>query len=295
MLITAKNVVKKFDKFTALNHFNMNVPEGSIYGLVGPNGSGKTTTIKHLIGMYKQDEGEILVNDEKVYDNEKIKSKIAYISDDLYFFHGYSVKDMAKFYSKIYKDFSFEKFNELQKVFNIDIKRKVNKLSKGMKKQVAFWLTISCNPEIMILDEPIDGLDPIMKENVWKILLEEVQKRKMTVIISSHNLKELENVCTNIGIMKNGEMVLEKELEKKDNNIQKVQIVFSNNSQIGKIREKLSILKEEKVGSVYYFIVKGEQKEIEEILNKYKLTLMEFLPLSLEEVFMFENGGEADV
>ena len=295
MLITAKNVVKKFDKFTALNHFNMNVPEGSIYGLVGPNGSGKTTTIKHLIGMYKQDEGEILVNDEKVYDNEKVKSKIAYISDDLYFFHGYSIKDMAKFYSKIYKDFSFEKFNDLQKVFNIDIKRKVNKLSKGMKKQVAFWLTISCNPEIMILDEPIDGLDPIMKENVWKILLEEVKKRKMTVIISSHNLKELENVCTNIGIMKNGEMVLEKELEKKDNNIQKVQIVFSNNSQIGKIREKLSILKEEKVGSVYYFIVKGEQKEIEDILNKYKLTLMEFLPLSLEEVFMFENGGEANV
>lgn len=295
MLITAKNVVKKFDKFTALNHFNMNVPEGSIYGLVGPNGSGKTTTIKHLIGMYKQDEGEILVNDEKVYDNEKVKSKIAYISDNLYFFHGYSIKDMAKFYSKIYKDFSFEKFNDLQKVFNIDIKRKVNKLSKGMKKQVAFWLTISCSPEIMILDEPIDGLDPIMKENVWKILLEEVKKRKMTVIISSHNLKELENVCTNIGIMKNGEMVLEKELEKKDNNIQKVQIVFSNNSQISKIREKLSILKEEKVGSVYYFIVKGEQKEIEDILNKYKLTLMEFLPLSLEEVFMFENGGEADV
>lgn len=295
MLITAKNVVKKFDKFIALNHFNMNVPEGSIYGLVGPNGSGKTTTIKHLIGMYKQDEGEILVNDEKVYDNEKVKSKIAYISDDLYFFHGYSIKDMAKFYSKIYKYFSFEKFNELQKVFNIDIKRKVNKLSKGMKKQVAFWLTISCSPEIMILDEPIDGLDPIMKENVWKILLEEVKKRKMTVIISSHNLKELENVCTNIGIMKNGEMVLEKELEKKDNNIQKVQIVFSNNSQISKIREKLSILKEEKVGSVYYFIVKGEQKEIEDILNKYKLTLMEFLPLSLEEVFMFENGGEADV
>lgn len=295
MLITVKNVVKKFDKFTALNHFNMNVSEGSIYGLVGPNGSGKTTTIKHLIGMYKQDEGEILVNDEKVYDNEKVKSKIAYISDDLYFFHGYSIKDMAKFYSKIYKDFSFEKFNELQKVFNIDIKRKVNKLSKGMKKQVAFWLTISCNPEIMILDEPIDGLDPIMKENVWKILLEEVKKRKMTVIISSHNLKELENVCTNIGIMKNGEMVLEKELEKKDNNIQKVQIVFSNNSQISRIREKLSILKEEKVGSVYYFIIKGEQKEIEDILNKYKLTLMEFLPLSLEEVFMFENGGEADV
>lgn len=295
MLITAKNVVKKFDKFTALNHFNMNVPEGSIYGLVGPNGSGKTTTIKHLIGMYKQDEGEILVNNEKVYDNEKVKSKIAYISDDLYFFHGYSIKDMAKFYSEIYKNFSFEKFNDLQKVFNIDVKRKVNKLSKGMKKQVAFWLTISCNPEILVLDEPIDGLDPIMKENVWKILLEEVQKRKMTVIISSHNLKELENVCTNIGIMKNGEMTLEKELEEQDNNIQKIQVVFSNNEEIEKIKEKLQMLKEEKIGSVYYFIVKGKQKEIEEKLKEYNLTLMEFLPLSLEEVFMFENGGEANV
>lgn len=295
MLITAKNVVKKFEKFTALNHFNMNVPEGSIYGLVGPNGSGKTTTIKHLIGMYKQDEGEILVNNEKVYDNEKVKSKIAYISDDLYFFHGYSIKDMAKFYSKIYKNFSFEKFNDLQKVFNIDVKRKVNKLSKGMKKQVAFWLTISCNPEILVLDEPIDGLDPIMKENVWKILLEEVQKRKMTVIISSHNLKELENVCTNIGIMKNGEMTLEKELEEQDNNIQKIQVVFSNNEEIEKIKEKLQILKEEKIGRVYYFIVKGGQKEIEEKLKEYNLTLMEFLPLSLEEVFMFENGGEANV
>ncbi len=295
MLITAKNVVKKFEKFTALNHFNMNVPECSIYGLVGPNGSGKTTTIKHLIGMYKQDEGEILVNNEKVYDNEKVKSKIAYISDDLYFFHGYSIKDMAKFYSKIYKNFSFEKFNDLQKVFNIDVKRKVNKLSKGMKKQVAFWLTISCNPEILVLDEPIDGLDPIMKENVWKILLEEVQKRKMTVIISSHNLKELENVCTNIGIMKNGEMTLEKELEEQDNNIQKIQVVFSNNEEIEKIKEKLQMLKEEKIGSVYYFIVKGKQKEIEEKLKEYNLTLMEFLPLSLEEVFMFENGGEANV
>ena len=164
-----------------------------------------------------------------------------------------------------------------------------------MKKQVAFWLTISCNPEILVLDEPIDGLDPIMKENVWKILLEEVQKRKMTVIISSHNLKELENVCTNIGIMKNGEMTLEKELEEQDNNIQKIQVVFSNNEEIEKIKEKLQMLKEEKIGSVYYFIVKGKQKEIEEKLKEYNLTLMEFLPLSLEEVFMFENGGEANV
>lgn len=255
---------------------------------------GKTTTIKHLIGMYKQDMGEVLFEGKPIYNNEQIKKKIAYISDDLYFFHMYSIKDMAKFYSNIYENFSFEKFNELQKVFKIDLKRKVNKLSKGMKKQVAFWITISCNPEVMILDEPIDGLDPIMKENVWKILLEEVEQRKMTVIISSHNLKELENVCTNIGIMKNGQMVLEKELEKTDKNIQKVQVAFDKNVEIEEIQE-LNILKTEKVGSVYYLIIKEEQNKIEESLKKYNPILMEFLPLSLEEVFMFENGGESDV
>lgn len=256
---------------------------------------GKTTTIKHLIGMYKQDEGEILFEGKPVYNNEEIKKKIAYISDELYFFHMYSIKDMAKFYSNIYENFSFEKFNELKKIFNIDVKRKVNKLSKGMKKQVAFWLTISCNPEVMILDEPIDGLDPIMKENVWKILLEEVNKRNITVIISSHNLKELENVCTHIGIMKNGEMVLEKELEKEDKNIQKVQIVFNNENDIEEIKQKLTILKQEKIGSVYYLIIKEEQEKIKNELDKYNPTLMEFLPLTLEEVFMFENGGEENV
>lgn len=244
--------------------------------------------------MYKQDMGEVLFEGKPIYNNEQIKKKIAYISDDLYFFHMYSIKDMAKFYSNIYENFSFEKFNELQKVFKIDLKRKVNKLSKGMKKQVAFWITISCNPEVMILDEPIDGLDPIMKENVWKILLEEVEQRKMTVIISSHNLKELENVCTNIGIMKNGQMVLEKELEKTDKNIQKVQVAFDKNVEIEEIQE-LNILKTEKVGSVYYLIIKEEQNKIEENLKKYNPILMEFLPLSLEEVFMFENGGESDV
>lgn len=256
---------------------------------------GKTTTIKHLIGMYKQDEGEILFEGKKVYDNEEIKKKIAYISDDLYFYHMYSIKDMANFYSKIYENFSFEKFDKLQKTFNIDVKRKVNKLSKGMKKQVAFWLTISCNPEVMILDEPIDGLDPIMKENVWKILLEEVNSRNITVIISSHNLKELENVCTHIGIMKKGQMVLEKELEKEDKNIQKLQIILNNQNDIEEIKQKLTILKQEKIGSVYYLIIKEEQEKIKNELSKYNLTLMEFLPLTLEEVFMFENGGEENV
>lgn len=295
MLIELKNVVKKFDTFLALDHLNMKVKEGSIYGLVGPNGSGKTTTMKHLIGMYRQDEGNILFEGKPIYDNEDVKKKIAYISDDLYFFHMYSIQDMAKFYSQIYENFSFETFEELQKVFQIDVKRKVNKLSKGMKKQVAFWLTISCKPEVMILDEPIDGLDPMMKENVWSILRKEVEKRHMTVIISSHNLKELENVCTDIGIMKNGQMVLEKELEKTEKNIQKVQVAFGKEINLEEMKKNLSILKQEKIGSVYYFIIKQEEETIRKELETYKPILIEFLPLSLEEVFMFEHGGEENV
>lgn len=245
--------------------------------------------------MYRQDEGEILLEGKPIYDREEQKKKIAYISDDLYFFHMYSILDMAKFYSKIYNNFSFEKFNELQGVFNIEVKRKVNKLSKGMKKQVAFWLTISCQPEIMILDEPIDGLDPMMKEKVWKILKKEVEKRNMTVIISSHNLKELEHVCTDIGIMKNGQMVLEKQLEKTEENIQKMQVAFSKEIDLNELQKTLSILKQEKIGSVYYFIIKQEEEKIREVINQYHPILMEFLPLSLEEVFMFENGGEENV
>lgn len=256
---------------------------------------GKTTTIKHLIGMYQQDEGEILFEGKPVYDNEEIKKKIAYISDDLYFFHTYSIKDMAKFYSQIYENFSFAMFHELEKIFQIDSKRKVNKLSKGMKKQVAFWLTISCQPEVMILDEPIDGLDPIMKENVWKILLKEVEKRQMTVIISSHNLKELENVCTDIGIMKQGKMVLEKQLEKTEKNLQKVQVAFQKEISLEELQKNLTILKQEKIGSVYYFVIKQEEESIRTELEKHKPILMEFLPLSLEEVFLFENGGEEHV
>lgn len=295
MLIELKNVVKKFDTFLALDHLNMKVKEGSIYGLVGPNGSGKTTTMKHLIGMYRQDEGNILFEGKPIYDNEDVKKKIAYISDDLYFFHMYSIKDMAKFYSKIYENFSFETFEELQKVFQIDVKRKVNKLSKGKKKQVAFWLTISCKPEVMILDEPIDGLDPMMKENVWSILRKEVEKRHMTVIISSHNLKELENVCTDIGIMKDGKMILEKELEKTEKNIQKVQVAFGKEINLEEMKKNLPILKQEKIGSVYYFIIKQEEETIRKELETYKPILIEFLPLSLEEVFMFEHGGEENV
>lgn len=288
-MIKVTNLTKKFDEITALDNFNMNVEKGAIYGLVGPNGAGKTTIIKTLIGVYKQDSGEVVIGNE----NEKItKQDIVYVSDDLYFFPTYTILEMAKFYAGIYKNFDWDTFNNLKEIFNIDTKRKAVKLSKGMKKQVAFWLTISCRPKIMLLDEPIDGLDPIMKKKVWKLLLEDVNINKTTVVVSSHNLKELEDVCTNLGIIKNGKMELEKSLNKLEKNIHKIQIAFKNDVNFKK--DNLEILKQEKNGSVYNLIIKGEKQEIEKALRKYNPIILDFIPLNLEEVFIYEMDGDID-
>lgn len=288
-MIKVTNLTKKFDEITALDNFNMNVEKGAIYGLVGPNGAGKTTIIKTLIGVYKQDSGEVVIGNE----NEKItKQDIVYVSDDLYFFPTYTILEMAKFYAGIYKNFDWDTFNNLKEIFNIDTKRKAVKLSKGMKKQVAFWLTISCRPKIMLLDEPIDGLDPIMKKKVWKLLLEDVNINKTTVVVSSHNLKELEDVCTNLGIIKNGKMELEKSLNKLEKNIHKIQIAFKNDVNFKK--DNLEILKQEKNGSVYNLIIKGEKQEIEKTLRKYNPIILDFIPLNLEEVFIYEMDGDID-
>lgn len=288
-MIELKNVVKKFENFTALNNLNMNIPDEAIYGLVGPNGAGKTTALKLLVGIYNQDEGEVLINNKKVYDDETVKKEMVFISDDLYFFNTYTVLELARFYSRIYKNFSFEKFKKLQSTFNIELKRKLNKLSKGMKKQVAFWIAISCNPKILILDEPIDGLDPIMKNKVWLLLKDEVNTNKTTVVVSSHNLKELEDVCTHLGIIENGKMVLEKNVSRVETDIQKVQIAFNTPVNIQKL--ELNILKEEQDGSIIKLIIKGTKEEIQEKLKSANPIILDFLPLTLEETFMYKVGG----
>ena len=288
-MIKVKNLTKKFGDIVALDNFNMNVEKGSVYGLVGPNGSGKTTIIKSIIGIYKQDSGEIEIGDE---DEQITKQDIVYVSDDLYFFPTYTILEMAKFYAGIYKKFDWDTFNSLKEIFNIDTKRKAVQLSKGMKKQVAFWLTISCRPKIMLLDEPIDGLDPIMKKKVWRLLLEDVNNNKTTVIVSSHNLKELEDVCTNLGIIKNGKMELEKSLDKLEGNIHKIQVAFKDNVNLK--MEKLKILKQEKNGSIYNLIIKGERQQIERTLKKHNPVILDFIPLNLEEVFIYEMDGDDD-
>ena len=289
-MIEVKNVVKRFGDFLALDGVDINVERGSVYGLVGPNGAGKTTIIKHLAGIYRQDFGIVKIDGQNVYENPELKSRIAYVSDDLYFFPGYSIKDAAAYYKGVYPKWSDERFNEIADVFKIDPKRGARRLSKGMQKQVAFWLGLSANPDVMILDEPVDGLDPVMRRNVWSLILAEVAKRGMTVLVSSHNLRELEDVCDHVGIMNQGKVAIEKGLDEVKGNIHKVQTAFRNGLP-EPLRNSLEILKHEKVGSVDMLIVRGSREEIETKIYNYLPLILDMVPLTLEEVFIYELGG----
>ncbi|WIF95460.1 ABC transporter ATP-binding protein [Caminicella sporogenes] len=289
-MIKVENLDKYFNKFKALDKVNLRVKRGSIYGLVGPNGAGKTTLIKHLTGIYKQDRGVIEILEEPVYENVNIKSKIGYIPDDLYFFPQYKIKDMAAYYRSIYPKWNDEMYKKLNEVFKIDENRKINKLSKGMQKQVSFWLALSCMPEVLILDEPIDGLDPLMRRKVWNLVVEDVAERETTVLVSSHNLKELENICDYVGIMHKGEMLIESDLDDLKSDVHKIQVAYREDFPIN-LDKELEILHKEKRGSVYLLIVKGEKERIISSFNRYKPVILDILPLSLEEIFIYELGG----
>jgi len=290
-MINAAGVVKRFGDFKALKGLSLHVKKGSVYGLVGPNGSGKTTFIKSLMGVYKINEGEIRIDSELTYENADIKKKVICISDDLFFYPSYTIMDTAKLYSGIYEKWSWENFEKMKQIFNIDTKRKVRRLSKGMQKQVAFWLGLCTNPDIMILDEPVDGLDPVMRRNVWKLMLQAVAEREMTVLVSSHNLRELEDVCDYVGILHEGKIVIEKSLDDIRGNIHKLQVAFSDRGFPEALDTKLQILNKTGFGSVNMLIVKGESEDILHTVGEYNPVVCDILPLTLEEVFIYELGG----
>ena len=212
-MVEVKNLVKSFDGFNALKGVNLNIKRGSIYGLVGVNGSGKTTIIKHLAGVYRSDSGEIKIAGEDVFDNATTKSKIAYVSDDLYFFPQYNLKMLGRFYSGMYKTWSNSRFNELIKLMELEPKKRVSRFSKGKQKQVALVIALAITPEFLLLDEPIDGLDPIVRKFIFDWIIADVADRQMTVLISSHNLKEMDGICDTVGIIKAGQMITERDLD----------------------------------------------------------------------------------
>lgn len=289
-MIEVKGVTKYFDNVKALDSLNINVKDGSIYGLVGTNGAGKTTIIKNLMGIYDIDSGEILISGEHVYENPDVKRKLGYVSDDMFFFHGYTLEDMRKFYKGIYHDWNDEKFNYLVRDFSLDIKRKISTFSKGMQKQAAIILALSIMPEYLILDEPIDGLDPIMRRKAWKHIIDDVASRNISVLISSHNLREMEGYCDYIGIISKGKMILERDLEDLKTDVHKVQVAFQGTS--GREFPEINILHRESRGSVDLMIIRGKKEVIEDVIGRENPIVFDILPLSLEEIFVYELGGE---
>lgn len=208
-MIKLENVSKTFESYKALDNLSLTVPKGSIYGLMGLNGAGKTTVIKHIAGFLKADSGEITVDGEPILDNENLKQRLIIIPDEIFFFRGYSLTDMASYFSKIYKNWSQPIFDEMLRSFQLKPNQNLGKFSKGMRKQAAFILAMSAQPDYLILDEPIDGLDPIIRLKLRHYLMEAVADRKMTVLISSHNAKEMEDICDYLGILANGKLAFE--------------------------------------------------------------------------------------
>lgn len=287
-MIEIKNVVKTFDGFRALDGLTMTVPHGAVYGLVGPNGAGKSTIIRHLAGIYRQDGGDVLVDGQPVYENTAVKSRMAVIGDDWYYFPQASIREMAKFYGGIYPQFNWERYEKLKSVFPLDEKLMLRRMSKGMQKQAAFWLTVCCMPEYLILDEPVDGLDPVMRRQVWSLLLGDVAERGTTVLVSSHNLRELEDVCDHVGLLHRGGALCEDDLDRLKLGITRVQFALADPADFETVRSGLNLLKCSQQGKLFEMTVRGTETETLALVQRLHPLFCETLPITLEELFISE-------
>ena len=289
-MIEVRDLTKRFGDFTALDSASLTVPGGSVYGLVGPNGAGKSTLLRHLSGVYRQDAGTVRIGGEDVWENTTLKAKLGVVPDDWFYYPQASVHDMMLHYRSLYPAFNTERYEKLKEVFTIGEKQPVRRLSKGMQKQVAFWLTLSCMPEVLLLDEPVDGLDPVMRRQVWSLMLGDVEQRGMTVLVSSHNLRELEDVCDHVGILERGRVLLERSLAELQDNMVKLQVVFPDGAD--QLPPELPVLHASKLGRVHTLIMRMGADEAQRRLAEYQPLLCDALPLTLEEIFIYELEGE---
>ena len=287
-MIEVKGVTKSFGDFKALDRLSMTVPTGAVYGLVGPNGSGKSTIIRHIMGIYRPDFGDILVDGTPVYENPEVKARMAYIPDEIFYFAQAGLRDMRDFYRGIYPSFDLGRYEKLKEVFPLDEKQPIRRMSKGMQKQAAFWLALCVRPEILVLDEPVDGLDPVMRRQVWSLLMADAAERGITVLVSSHNLRELEDVCDHVGILDHGRLLLERSLSELQENIVKVQLALKEEKPLP---EGLELVHESVSGRLHTLILRGSSSDILARLQELEPLYMDALPLSLEEVFIYELGG----
>ena len=287
-MIEVKNLVKQFDGFRALDNLNMTVPDGAVYGLVGPNGAGKSTIIRHMTGIYRQDSGELLIDGAPVFENPALKSRIAYIPDDIFYFSNATIQETANFYRSVYPNFDNARFKKLGELLELDPKRQMRRLSKGMQKQAAFWINVSLHPDILILDEPVDGLDPVMRRQIWSIVMSDVAENGTTVLVSSHNLRELEDVCDHVGIMNKGKLMIERTLSELQEGIVKIQLALPDGETLP---EGLEIRHRASTGRLQTLIIHGSAAEIQARLELCKPLFVDIVPLTLEEIFIYELGG----
>ena len=282
-MLEMKNVTKSFGAFKALDDLSLHVPKGCVYGLVGPNGAGKTTVIRHLTGIYRPDSGTVTVDGQEMTGDPNLKERIGYISDDVFYFPAATMEDMHRFYRDMYSKFDETLYGKLKEIFPLPA-GPIRRFSKGMQKQAAFHLTLCIRPDVMILDEPVDGLDPVMRRQVMSLVLSDVAERGTTVLISSHNLRELEDVCDHVGIMNHGRMLLEKSLADMQGGTVKLQIV-------GEAPQGCQVLHESRSGRLNTFILRGSYQQVQEKCQRMNPPYFDVLPLSLEEIFIYELGG----
>ena len=289
MRVEFRDVKKEYYGHRALDGLWLTAPAGEVYGLVGPNGAGKTTAMKHLAGVLRQDSGEVLCDGEPVYENPGVKGRIFCIPDEVFHFPQASILDMMKFCRGIYPNFDPRRFEQLREVFDLDLKQPMRRFSRGMLKQAAFWLAISMRPELMILDEPVDGLDPVMRRQVWALIMQDVAAYGTTVLISSHNLRELEDVCDRVGIIDRGRMLLERVLSEMQENMTKLQLVLPEGAALP---QELDVLHTAGQGRLKTLIIRGRAAEVTARLERLEPIFMDAVPLTLEEIFIYELGGE---
>ena len=283
-MLELTNITKTFGTFKALDALSLHVPKGAVYGLVGPNGAGKSTAIRCALGVYHPDSGKVLLDGQPVYENPEQKLRMVSIPDEIFYYPSASLEDMRKFYRGVYPAFDDKLFDRLYEVFQLPKNGQIRRFSKGMQKQAAFHLSICARPDMLVLDEPVDGLDPVMRRQVWSLILSEVAQRGTTVLISSHNLRELEDICDHVGIMDHGKMLLERSLADMQGSTVKLQIV-------GAAPAELEVLHESSSGRLRTLVVRGTVEQVEAMVKPLSPAYYDILPLSLEEIFIYELGG----
>lgn len=286
-MIKCTDVIKTFDGFNALYHLNCTIPDGSVYGMVGSNGAGKSTLLRLLTGIYKADTGSIEYDGQPIYENTVLKDNIVFIPDELFFLPQSNMERMAKLYESNYSRFDMKKFMDYAKAFGLNIKANINTFSKGMKRQAATILALACNTKYVFLDETFDGLDPVIRNLVKKLIYAEVEERGATVIITSHSLRELEDTCDQLALLHKGGIVFESDIQNLKTSLFKVQVAFKEQYDKSKF-ENVNMLNYSQRGSVANIIVKGDREETTALFEAMSPVLYEILPLSLEEVFVYE-------